>query len=435
MFGRRKHHYQYGSIISPNKGRGRVSRRYSTYGGYDLGKERRRKSILKVAGIIIAVVAIALPLNFSRLRLAMKGYSISEQSAILKLGKSNVTEVLKEDKMDHITDWIGLSEHVSYYNEYEDYLSLHKKTKLTTVISVIDEVYDNQLSALNDLGYDQEAVWELLKTQDANDLSSLIKNEIKYETVKKYIGIQEFACEDVADYEKLYKKKKSATYAVLATAYPAIISSNNSKEAYTIKNPKSLTALVKKGFYLPNDYEAPDLVSPDDYKITISPDCDEPKLRKEAMESLDEMYAAAKKENLILVINSAYRSYKAQKETYKRFEKMYGGIYAAEHVALPGASDHQTGLGVDLTSQSVVKGKKLVFSDTQEYVWCKTHCYEYGFILRYPVNTSDITGISSEAWHFRYVGKDVAKKIHDNNWTLEEYCLYEGVLPELEKRS
>lgn len=149
------------------------------------------------------------------------------------------------------------------------------------------------------------------------------------------------------------------------------------------------------------------------------------------------MAAEAKKEGYELVINSAYRSYSEQKEIYDDYFKKYDEVTASGLVSLPGASEHQTGLGVDLTSASVVQlkaqGEVAFFGDSVEGKWTIANAYRFGFILRFPTDQSHITGISNEPWHFRYVGKKAASKMHDNNWTLEEYCLYEGVLPKLKE--
>ena len=96
-------------------------------------------------------------------------------------------------------------------------------------------------------------------------------------------------------------------------------------------------------------------------------------------------------------------------------------------VALPGSSEHQLGLSVDLTSQSVIDGKWRFFGDTPEYKWVIENAHHYGFILRYPQNKSNITGTTNEPWHFRYVGLEVAKIIYENNWTLEDYVLHYGL--------
>ena len=113
---------------------------------------------------------------------------------------------------------------------------------------------------------------------------------------------------------------------------------------------------------------------------------------------------------------------------------------AASLVAEPGASEHQTGLGVDLTCQAVIDDKlngieNSRFGYKPDYKWCIANSYKYGYILRFEENKADITGIANEPWHFRYVGKEAAKEIFNNGWTLEEYCLNKGIIPDIQKRS
>ena len=93
---------------------------------------------------------------------------------------------------------------------------------------------------------------------------------------------------------------------------------------------------------------------------------------------------------------------------------------AARHVAVPGTSEHQLGLAVDL-----VDAEYPYLDDAQARTptqrWLMEHCHEYGFILRYPTGTTDITGIIFEPWHYRYVGMEVAREIMERGITLEEY--------------
>ena len=145
------------------------------------------------------------------------------------------------------------------------------------------------------------------------------------------------------------------------------------------------------------------------------------------------MIKDAEKEDMHLLLNSGYRSYEEQTKIYDETQQKYGEVYAKEYVATPGASEHQTGLGIDMTSQSVVDKQRLVFGDTVEYKWVVKNCAKYGFIVRFTEGTDGITGISHEPWHLRYVGKDVAKEIMNNNWTLEEYCLYKNAIPKYKK--
>lgn len=93
---------------------------------------------------------------------------------------------------------------------------------------------------------------------------------------------------------------------------------------------------------------------------------------------------------------------------------------AAKHVAIPGTSEHQLGLAVDLIDSNypyLDDGQ----ANTPTQRWLMAHCHEYGFILRYPTGTTDITGIIFEPWHYRYVGMDIAREITERGITLEEY--------------
>ncbi|MBP3292640.1 MAG: M15 family metallopeptidase, partial [Clostridia bacterium] len=95
---------------------------------------------------------------------------------------------------------------------------------------------------------------------------------------------------------------------------------------------------------------------------------------------------------------------------------------AGKWVAIPGTSEHQTGLAVDIVAlsyQLLDRGQE----DTAEQKWLMENSYKYGYILRYPTDKSDITGIYYEPWHYRYVGKDVAKELYESGLCLEEYLL------------
>ena len=91
---------------------------------------------------------------------------------------------------------------------------------------------------------------------------------------------------------------------------------------------------------------------------------------------------------------------------------------AAKVVAIPGTSDHNLGLAVDLDSVETT------YENTPQFKWLKEHCTEYGFVLRYPKDKSEITGIIYEPWHYRFVGVKAAKEMVDKNMCLEEYVEY-----------
>ena len=149
----------------------------------------------------------------------------------------------------------------------------------------------------------------------------------------------------------------------------------------------------------------------------------------EAYDALAAMIDAGEKLGLRFVVCSGYRSREVQEQLFQEDLNRYmsrGMSYeeawsATEQYTMPpGYSEHCTGLAVDIVAQS---NQNLDSSqeNTSETRWLQTHCWEYGFILRYPKDKSSITGIAYESWHYRYVGKEAAKYLTDNNLTLEEF--------------
>lgn len=410
-------------------------RDYSYYSSYSYEHKSRlrvgRVAIVAVVAVVL-VVGLVVSLNLNRIKLLAKGYSFSQTSEILSLPTEDEDEILSHDKIDHITNWIKQSPEVSLYDEYERYLTINKDMKYAKVVENVDSIFKNDVPKLKSLDYSEKLIWNLLEegaTQE--DFQYLIDHKYTASDIEPYRKVEGYKLQNLEGYINAYNTYKNYNYAVCITNYPFIISSNGEPETkYTITNPSNLLTLVKKGFYLPEDYE-PELVDPE---IPVAPDCQNPKMTKETSDALTKMYKAAKQEGLELVVNSAYRSYQTQVETMADFVARYNTQYANEYVAQPGASEHQTGLGVDLTSQSVVEGKRITFGDTEEYRWVIKNCARFGFIIRFEDGTDGITGIAHEPWHLRYVGEDVAKEIQKNGWTFEEYCLYNNVMPEVKEQ-
>ena len=119
-------------------------------------------------------------------------------------------------------------------------------------------------------------------------------------------------------------------------------------------------------------------------------------------------------------ITSAYRTIEYQQRVWDEAAYEYGDAYAEQYVAVPGFSEHHTGYALDF---GIVygDGSEGSFSASDNAVWMRDHCAEYGFIRRYAEDKTEITGISNEAWHFRYVGVPHATYMTQNNLCLEEY--------------
>ena len=145
-------------------------------------------------------------------------------------------------------------------------------------------------------------------------------------------------------------------------------------------------------------------------------------MRAEAAQAMNKMIEDFKTENPSLPIyaQSGYRTYDRQVQLYNNQIKRRGEALGTVYSAIPGTSEHELGLALDLS----VDGSTLnwEFADSVQGKWFAEHCYEYGFILRFPKDKQAITGIIYEPWHFRYVGVDIAKDIANKGiTTLEEY--------------
>lgn len=138
-------------------------------------------------------------------------------------------------------------------------------------------------------------------------------------------------------------------------------------------------------------------------------------------DDLEQLFKAAAKDKVKLKINNAYRSKAEQTKIYNNsvtqylnqgFNELEAKRFTEETVSIPGYSEHETGLAIDFSDG---------LTNYTMWNWLKKNAHQYGFILRYPENKTDITKISFEPWHYRYVGREYAKIITSSGMCLEEY--------------
>jgi D-alanyl-D-alanine carboxypeptidase len=184
-----------------------------------------------------------------------------------------------------------------------------------------------------------------------------------------------------------------------------------------LKEPDSLLVLANKTYYLAADYVPEDLVQPDVFNYYE----DKRELRAPAAEALEILFAAAEEEGYKLVFRSGFRSYDIQKIIFERKVKERGFEAANQVSAKPGQSEHQTGLAADITSWSVKNALDEAFGETPEGIWVAENAHLFGFIIRYQIDTVDITKYQYEPWHLRYMGIEDATRIYEAGVTLEEY--------------
>ena len=170
---------------------------------------------------------------------------------------------------------------------------------------------------------------------------------------------------------------------------------------------------------------------PEDYEVTLKALSDGHKVDERAYDDLIAMLEDCRDAGLRPKICSSYRTQAKQTYLYNNkitrlrnagYSKAAAQNEAGRWVARPGTSEHQLGLALDIVSSSYQALTKKQ-EKTAEQKWLMEHCWEYGFILRYPNEKSEITGIGYEPWHYRYVGRDVALDIRDSGLCLEEYLL------------
>ncbi len=145
------------------------------------------------------------------------------------------------------------------------------------------------------------------------------------------------------------------------------------------------------------------------------------KMRLYAAKSLEALFIEMRANGFTDVsVTSGYRSYDYQSQLFENEVALHGGDRdsAATAVAIPGTSEHQSGLCIDMHN---LPSASTAFANEEAYNWLLSNCANFGFILRFPKNKTDITGIMFEPWHYRYVGRYHAQKIMSSGLCLEEY--------------
>lgn len=214
---------------------------------------------------------------------------------------------------------------------------------------------------------------------------------------------------------------------------PAEINETTAPAASDASADFNYLVLVNKQHKLPENWEAE--VQLEEAQNTIPADVqlnedndylatDVFKVEKKTLEAFRALQTALEEEGVVILLDSTYRSVARQEELWKEFEKKYGLEYTQNTVAVPGTSEHHTGLAIDVC---IVKDGVVINENddmiAEREIFAKIHekLADFGFILRFPENGKDITGYDYEPWHFRYVGVDAAREIAERGVTLEEY--------------
>ena len=232
--------------------------------------------------------------------------------------------------------------------------------------------------------------------------------ENKFKDKKYYID------KNLARYLKYYENHSDLSFDKIISDVNSNLDKTKYEDVTETDLGKDTLMLVNKYYYLKDNYTPNDLVTlTDEYNIGKNNT-----MRKVAADAFMEMSDAALLDNISIKNASAYRSYDYQVTLYNNYVAKDGKDAADTYSARPGFSEHQTGLCTDINQ--INSG----FEKTDAFMWLEKNAYKYGFVIRFPRDKEDITGYSYESWHWRYVGKQAAKIIKNENLTLEEYYAY-----------
>ena len=360
-------------------------------------KSSAKKPLIVIGGVILVIIII-LVFYFNRIgELKRLGYSEeAAKSIIFKFKYSYIMDIGKNKTLNAAFESDNYKE-----DNLESYgkISYAKQRHLISNINkLLDKGYSvNDTSLIIKRGNDL-AVTEFAKRDKVKNIEEFLSvSYAKLENYDRYVAYQK-------------KENDDAKTTVL------YVNMDFDKEDY--EDPLVIDdfddyVLVNKHRQLSNKYVPDDLVKiKDEYVKTDG----EVEIERNVAKAFYDMAEAASKEGLELMVSSGYRSYTDQEEITNTYLELYGQNYVDNYVAKPGFSEHQTAMSLDVASKSVD-----TFVESNEYSWMMDNAYKYGFILRYPKSKEDITGYKCEAWHYRYVGKKIAKYIKENNITYDEY--------------
>ena len=360
--------------------------------------KRKFVVLFKILLFFLLIFFCLLCLRFYQIgKLRKLGYSFDASKNILNYSKKDYVFELGENKL------LNAAFESKFYNENN--LNSYTKIKYQNQKNIIKNI-----NILIDRGYSNNDISIILAHGNDDDVSEFAKKEkikyleefyynISYAKLKFYDRYLEYSRETGEDEETTV----------------LLVNLGMDKAAYTEPNiveKFSVDMLINKYNRLSDDFEPDKLVEIDSNYRNDNMQMG----AKVAVDAFIEMYRAAASEGLGLVINSGYRSYNEQQEICNTYRSLYGDNYVKNYVSFPGFSEHQTGLAFDIGSTS-----SNVFAESKEYQWMLKNAHKYGFILRFPKRGENITGFKTEPWHYRYVGKEIANYIYENNITFEEY--------------
>ena len=294
---------------------------------------------------------------------------------------------------------VGILLGINYYNDYQ-----YKQT--------------NEYKLL-EKGYSLEDTKTIFAKLSETEQQKLIDND-KDDKIISLLEQKYFLEKNLEDYKEYINKNNETDYAKVISIVN--VHANHKWYQLELNTNEDLSMLMNVNKF----YALSETYTPENLKnigLTYAYDEEgENKLIDYAYDKFLELWQAANDQGFYLMVTSSYRDYESQKEIYDYRVSTWGERKADETAARPGHSEHQTGLVIDMTSKTEPLADS--FTDSEAYKWLKENAYKYGFIERYPEGKTYLTGYSPESWHWRYVGLEAAKTMHDEDITFDEYYAF-----------
>ena len=352
-------------------------------------KFNKKYLLIPVAAAVLIAAMILIPQHMVHKKLRALGYG---KEAIKVIEKRKLTQEILDNK---------------YYSKYlerclaedsieQDYLLLYTLRDEMHPLSA-EEI--NLYARLKDFGYEDRQVVQLYKNLSFFEITPLLVFDYQYD-LNYYIR----DCE-------MHRDSNGPTSFTLSNSYYT---------PYQIVQPsdtnRDLAMLVNKTSYLDAEYAPEDLT-----ELPVSYAVGGQSLRSEAADALRTFCGAASGAGAAVYAVSSYRSYETQQTIYDKTKGNHTDAYADRYTIRPGYSEHQTGLAVNLASTE----RDVDYEDSIGARWAASHCYDFGWIERYPTAKAAITQVDDEPDHYRYVGRDMAVAIKQSQLTFDEfYALY-----------
>ena len=294
---------------------------------------------------------------------------------------------------------VGILLGINYYNDYQ-----YKQT--------------NEYKLL-EKGYSLEDTKTIFAKLSETEQQKLIDND-KDDKIISLLEQKYFLEKNLEDYKEYINKNNETDYAKVISIVN--VHANHKWYQLELNTNEDLEMLMNFNKF----YALSETYTPENLKnIDLTYAYDEEgknKLIDYAYDKFLELWQAANDQGFYLMVTSSYRDYESQKEIYDYRVSTWGERKADETAARPGHSEHQTGLVIDMTSKTEPLADS--FTDSEAYEWLKENAYKYGFIERYPEGKTYLTGYNPESWHWRYVGLEAAKTMHDEDITFDEYYAF-----------